>query len=45
MLRRVAVEGAVVLGAIVAVPVAGALKVLVEDVFAPMIRRWSGADL
>jgi predicted PurR-regulated permease PerM len=33
-----------VLGAVVAVPVAGALKVLVEEVFAPMIRRWSGAE-
>src|SRR5690606_317594 len=33
-----------VLGALVAVPLAGGLKVLVEDVFAPAVRRWSGAQ-
>ena len=33
-----------VLGAIVSVPLAGALKVIAEQAVAPAIRRWSGAD-
>lgn len=32
------------LGAIIAVPLAGAIKVFVEEVIAPSIRRWSGAQ-
>ena len=32
-----------ILGAIVAVPIAGVLRVLVREVIAPAIRRWSGA--
>lgn len=33
-----------ILGALVAIPFAGALKVLVVQVVAPAIRRWTGAD-
>ncbi len=33
-----------VLGAIVAIPAAGALRVIIIRVVAPAIRRWSGAD-
>jgi predicted PurR-regulated permease PerM len=33
-----------VLGALVAVPIAGAVKVLVERVVAPAVRRWSHAE-
>lgn len=32
------------LGAIIAVPLAGAVKVFVEEVVAPAIRKWSGAQ-
>ncbi len=32
-----------VLGALVAIPLAGALRVLVVRVAAPVVRRWSGA--
>lgn len=33
-----------ILGALVAIPVSGALKVLIVRVVAPAIRRWSGAE-
>ena len=32
-----------ILGAVVAIPLAGALRVLVLRVVAPAVRRWSGA--
>ncbi|MBA2290012.1 MAG: hypothetical protein H0V98_06480, partial [Chloroflexia bacterium] len=33
-----------ILGALIAIPIAGALRVLVVRVFAPAEREWSGAD-
>src|SRR5699024_1995573 len=33
-----------ILGAIVAIPAAGALRVIILQVVAPAIRRWTGAD-
>lgn len=32
------------LGALVAIPLVAALRVLVVDVVAPMVRRWTGAE-
>jgi predicted PurR-regulated permease PerM len=33
-----------ILGALIAIPIAGALRVLILRVVAPEIRRWTGAD-